>query len=119
MSDSNRFSLLIFLIISSIIGFMVKLPVPFRGIGFELHAAFYFCASIFLLILFPKKHILILIGLVFFGIAIEVMQHASNFVLEKRIHGNFDPLDVEYNLKGIFLVFVPFYGFKILSNIIK
>lgn len=119
MSDSNRFSLLIFLIISSIIGFMVKLPVPFRGIGFELHAAFYFCATIFLLILFPKKHILILIGLVFFGIAIEVMQHASNFVLEKRIHGNFDPLDVEYNLKGIFLVLVPFYGFKVLAKLMR
>jgi hypothetical protein len=119
MSDSNRFSLLIFLIILSIIGFMVKLPAPFQGIGFELHAAFYFCASIFLLILFPKKHILILIGLVFFGIAIEVMQHASNFVLEKRIHGNFDPLDVEYNLKGIFLVFVPFYGFKVLAKLMR
>lgn len=119
MTDNNRSAILIFLIICSFIGFMVKLPVPFRGIGFELHAAFYFCASIFLLILFPKKHILILFGLIFFGIMIEVMQHASNFVLEKRIHGNFDPLDVKFNLKGIFLVFVPFYGLKILGKIFK
>jgi hypothetical protein len=50
---------------------------------------------------------------------IEVMQDASNYVLEKRIHGDFDPLDVKYNLKGIFLVFVPFYGLKILGKIFK
>jgi hypothetical protein len=119
MTGSNRSALLIFLIICSFIGFMVKLPLPFRGIGFELHAAFYFLASIFLFILFPKKHVLILFGLIFFGIMIEVMQHASNYVLEKRIHGNFDPLDVKYNLMGIFLVFVPFYGLKILGKMFK
>ena len=119
MSESSRTSLLVFIIICSIIGFMVKLPTPFRGIGFELHAAFYFCASIFLLILFPKRHIVILFGLVFFGIMIEVMQHVSNFILEKRIHGNFDPEDVKYNLLGVFLVFIPFYGLKILGKLLN
>jgi hypothetical protein len=79
----------------------------------------HFIFVLFLLILFPKKHILILFGLIFFGIMIEVMQDASNYVLEKRIHGDFDPLDVKYNLKGIFLVFVPFYGLKILGKIFK
>ncbi len=112
----NRIPIFIFLLITSLIGFMVKLPRPFRGIGFELHATFYFFASIFLLVLFPKKHLFILIGLVVFGVMIEVLQHASNFILEKRIHGNFDPLDVQYNLIGVFLVFVPFYGFRILTR---
>lgn len=119
MSESNRISLLVFLIICSFIGFMIKLPTPFQGVGFELHAAFYFCASIFLLILFPKRHLVILFGLVFFGVMIELMQSASNYILEKRIHGNFDPKDIKYNLLGVFLVFIPFYGLKILGKMFK
>ena len=112
----NKIFILMSLIACSLIGFMVKLPRPFRGIGFELHAAFYVFASIFLLILFPKKHLFILIGLMVFGVMIEIFQHASNFILDKRIHGNFDPLDIKYNLIGVFLVFVPFYGVKILNK---
>ncbi len=114
MSNFKRYGLLILFIVGSFIGFMVKLPAPFRKIGFELHATFYFLASIFLLILFPKRHFFVLTGLIFFGVFIEVMQHLSNFILEKRIHGNFDPLDVKCNLLGVFLVFIPFYFFKIL-----
>ena len=115
----NKAFLLLFLIFVSLVGFMVKLPRAFRGIGFELHALFYFCASIFLLLLFPKRHFFILIGLVFFGIMIEVLQHVSNFILDRRIHGNFDPLDIKYNVLGILLVFIPYYGLKILKSIFK
>jgi hypothetical protein len=114
----NKVLLLIALIVTSVIGFMVKLPKPLRGFGFELHAAFYCLASIFLLILFPKRHFLVLIGLIFFGIIIEVFQHASNYILDKRIHGNFDPIDIQYNLIGVFLVFIPFYLIKILRKLI-
>jgi hypothetical protein len=108
--------LLVFMIFCSLVGFMLKLPRPFQKIGFELHAAFYFFASIFLLILFPKKHVLIFLGLVFFGVLIEGFQHASNFILDKKIHGNFDPLDIKYNLVGICFVFIPFYLFKFIKR---
>ncbi len=107
------------LILCSLVGFMVKLPRPFRNIGFELHAAFYFFASIFLLFLFPKKHILVLVGLICFGIMIELFQDASNIILEKRIHGDFDPKDLIYNILGILLVFVPFYCFKFLNILLR
>jgi hypothetical protein len=115
----NKAFLLLFLIFVSLVGFMVKLPRAFRGIGFELHALFHFCASILLLLLFPKRHFFILIGLVFFGIMIEVFQHVSNFILDRRIHGNFDPLDIKYNVLGILLVFLPFYGFKAWKTVLN
>lgn len=115
----NRILLLLFLAVCSMIGFLVKLPKPFRHVGFEMHAAFYFCASIVLLLLFPKRHFWVGLGLATFGVMIEFMQEFSNLLLNKKIHGNFDPKDVAYNLTGIFLVFVPFYGFKILKSLFK
>ena len=115
----NRILLLLFLAVCSMIGFLVKLPKPFRHVGFEMHAAFYFCASVVLLFLFPKRHLLVGIGLAAFGVLIELMQHASNRLVHKRIHGNFDPEDIAYNISGILLVFVPFYVFKLLRNAFK
>ena len=81
----NKAFLLGFLILVSLVGFMVKLPRPIQNIGFELHTAFYFFASIVLLILFPKKHILVLVGLICFGIMIELFQDASNYILQKHL----------------------------------
>lgn len=113
----NKLTLVIVLTALSFIGFMLKIPGPLQPYGFKLHAAFYFFASIFLLGIFPKWHFLILIGLIFFGIAIEKFQSLSNSFFDRRIHGNFDPEDIKYNLYGIFLSFIPFYGFKILGKI--
>jgi hypothetical protein len=98
--------LLIFIcLIISIIGFMIKLPSVFRHYDKEMHAAFYFAAAGFLNILFKNKklswHILIFIILYLFSISIEYAQEYSNKFLHSRIHGNYDPQDVKYNLKGL------------------
>jgi len=89
----------------STLGFMVKLPSSFRQFDKELHAIFYFIAAAFLNILFTNKkivgHILIFGGLYFFGVAIEYAQDYSNKIFHKKIHGRFDPEDVQYNLKGL------------------
>lgn len=89
----------------AIIGFMIKLPSPFRHIDKELHATFYFLAAAFLNILFAKtrllRHVIIFIALYMFGIAIEYAQAYSNKFFSKRIHGRFDPEDVQSNLIGL------------------
>jgi hypothetical protein len=90
---------------ASVIGFMVKLPSGFRHIDKELHAAFYFLAAGFLNVLFAGRkigvHILVFIILFLFGIGIEYAQEYSNKLLHARIHGRFDPEDVQSNLKGL------------------
>ncbi len=89
----------------SIVGFMVKLPTSFRHFDKELHAVFYFIAAAFLNKLFANKnllgHLLIFGGLNLFGLSIEYAQEYSNKVFHTRIHGRFDPEDVQYNLKGL------------------
>ncbi|MGZ5254393.1 MAG: hypothetical protein ACXWV4_08560 [Flavitalea sp.] len=89
----------------AIIGFMLKLPSEFRHIDKELHAAFYFLAAALLNILFAKinliRHAIIFAALYFFGMAIEFAQAYSNKFFRKRIHGRFDPEDVEANLNGL------------------
>lgn len=89
----------------AIYGFMLKLPASLRGMDRELHAVFYFLAAAFLTILFTQKkligHILIIGGLYLFGAGIEYAQEYSNTYLHKRIHGRFDPVDLQYNLKGL------------------
>lgn len=99
------------LIIISICGFMIKLPLQLRGIDLELHALFYFAASAFLNLLFKvkdfKTHMLIFGLLVTAGVGIEFAQEYSNHLFNKRIHGNFDKVDVLYNLIGL----VAFTGF--------
>jgi hypothetical protein len=89
----------------AVIGFMIKLPSGFRHIDKELHAVFYFLAAALLNILFAGRklvwHIVIFISLYLFGAAIEWGQDYSNEFFRRRIHGRFDPEDVQWNLKGL------------------
>ena len=89
----------------AIAGFMLKLPSPFRRIDKELHATFYFLAAALLNVLFAQtkfvRHAVIFVSLYLFGMAIEFAQAYSNRFFRKRIHGRFDPEDVEWNLKGL------------------
>ena len=90
---------------AAIIGFMIKLPSGFRHIDRELHATFYFLAAALLNILFAgtklTRHVLIFILLYLFGMAIEYGQQYSNKFFRTRIHGRFDPEDIQWNLKGL------------------
>ena len=89
----------------AIVGFMIKLPSGFRHIDKELHAIFYFLAAAFLNIMFANtkllRHVLIFIVLYLFGLVIEYAQEYSNKFFRTRIHGRFDPEDIESNLKGL------------------
>lgn len=89
----------------AVIGFMLKLPSAFRHIDKELHATFYFLAAAFLNILFAKtklvRHVIIFVALYGFGMAIEYGQAYSNKFFRNRIHGRFDPEDIQWNLKGL------------------
>jgi hypothetical protein len=84
---------------------MIKLPSGFRNIDKELHAIFYFLAAAFLNVLFAKtnlvRHVIIFSSLYVFGMAIEYGQAYSNRFFRSRIHGRFDPEDVQWNLKGL------------------
>jgi hypothetical protein len=90
---------------AAIIGFMIKLPSAFRHFDKELHAAFYFLAAAFLNVLFANtkiaRHVIIFITLYLFGIAIEYAQAYSNKFFRQRIHGRYDPEDVQSNLNGL------------------
>jgi hypothetical protein len=89
----------------AVVGFMIKLPSGFRHIDKQLHAAFYFGAAAFLNVLFAGtkllKHVLIFIVLYLFGMAIEYSQEYSNRFFRRRIHGRFDPEDIQSNLNGL------------------
>lgn len=99
----------IFLVIAcfgmAILGFMVKLPLVFRHFDKELHSLFYFIAAAFLNVLFANKnivkHVFIFIMLYLFGMCIEHAQAYSNKLFHVRIHGRYDPEDVQSNLKGL------------------
>jgi hypothetical protein len=86
----------------AIIGFMIKLPSSFRHFDKELHSLFYFIAAAFLNLLFANKkiagHLFIFGSLYFFGVAIEYAQAYSNKLFHVRIHGRYDPEDVQANL---------------------
>jgi catechol 2,3-dioxygenase-like lactoylglutathione lyase family enzyme len=105
LSTSNRIIIAVLFFAVAVFGFMLKLPSAFRGIDKELHAVFYFLAAAFLNVLFAKRnlvrHIIIFIALYVFGLAIEYSQAYSNRFFSKRIHGRFDPEDVEWNLDGL------------------
>lgn len=89
----------------AVVGFMVKLPSAFRHVDKELHAAFYFMAAALLNVLFAgtklTRHALIFLALCLFGVAIEYAQDWSNRLTHTRIHGRFDPEDLQWNLKGL------------------
>jgi hypothetical protein len=99
----------IFLVIAffaiSIGGFLVKLPSAFRHFDKELHALFYFLAAAFLNYLFGVKrvigHAFIFGALYVFGMIIEYAQAYSNNLFRTRIHGHYDPEDIQSNLKGL------------------
>lgn len=103
----TEFGLIIILISISIIGFMVKLPAVFRHHDRELHFLFYLLTALFLYLNFGKSrlinYVIIFILLLIFGIGIEAMQELSNQIVNKKIHGNFDPLDVLFNVFGLFV----------------
>ena len=105
----------------AVIGFMLKLPSGFRHIDKELHATFYFLAAAFLNVLFAKRnfliHVVIFIGLYLFGMAIEFAQAYSNNFFRTRIHGRYDPEDVESNLKGLIFFSVLWLFFTVISVI--
>lgn len=107
LTGRQRMVLVVVCFIVAIIGFMVKLPSAFRHMDKELHATFYFLAAAFLNILWAQKklvrHALIFGALYLFGIAIEYAQAYSNSFFRKRIHGRFDPEDVQSNLRGLLL----------------
>ena len=89
----------------AIVGFMIKLPSAFRHIDKELHATFYFLAAALLNVLFANtkiiRHVIIFIALYLFGMAIEYAQQYSNRFFRNRIHGRFDPEDIQSNLNGL------------------
>lgn len=113
---TNQKLILVFFCFSiAIIGFMFKLPYAFRKYDKELHSMFYFCAALFLNILFNKRHLIIFIFLFLFGVAIEFSQQYSNKFFSRRIHGRFDIEDVYSNLKGL-IIFSIIWLFISLTN---
>lgn len=112
--------LIVFAIISYT-GFMIKLPSFFAGIDKELHFAFYFIASMFLAIVLFKRSsftYLVSIGILFmFGVFVELTQEISNDFVGRRIHGNFDRNDIEYNFLGIFTYMFFWLHYKLLNKI--
>ena len=101
----QKFLVVFVCFVFAVVGFMVKLPSGFRHMDKELHATFYFLAAAFLNVLFAgtkiARHALIFIALYLFGVAVEYAQEFSNKFYYKRIHGRFDPEDVQWNLKGL------------------
>jgi len=93
------------IVVLIILGFMVKLPAVFHHYDKELHAAFYFFATIFFGLQFPKKWLLVIFCLLIFGFGIELAQAFSNKIsirlIGKSIHGRFDIEDIHYNIKGL------------------
>lgn len=120
---NQKFSIIVLFFIVAVIGFMIKLPSVFRHYDKELHASFYFLAASFLRVLCEKKsffkHIVILILLFVFGILIEFSQAYSNKFFHKRIHGGFDPEDVQWNLYGLITFLVLWLIFSSLKLIYK
>jgi len=98
-----KIKLTIIFFVCSVIGFMVRLPSVFHHYDKELHALFYFSSTIITNLLFPKKWHFIALILFLFGIMIESLQHFSNGLLHKKIHGNFDIQDIKYNIIGLIL----------------
>ena len=101
----------------SFFGFMLKLPSVFRHHDRELHFLFYLLTAIFFNLIFGKEKLTYLVTIFFslliFGIGIEVLQELSNHISTKKIHGNFDPVDVFYNILGL-IVATLFWGVSLM-----
>ena len=109
----NRRRIVVVLTLLSIFGFMLKLPRVFHHYDKELHTAFYFSSYLFFSFLFPKKWFLVFMLLLFFGIGIELFQDFSNEIslrlVDRRIHGRFDPEDVLANFYGLVYGAITFF----------
>lgn len=109
----SDFAIILSLVVVSFIGFMLRLPTLFRHHDRELHFLFYLLIAIFLNLIYAQKkflnHFLIFFVLLVFGIGIELFQELSNHILHKKIHGNFDPVDIFCNVLG--LIFASFFWF--------
>ena len=105
LTPTQKLLLVVICFALAVVGFMIKLPSAFRHADKELHAAFYFLAAALLNFLFAGtklvKHAAIFLGLYLFGVAIEYAQGYSNRFYRVRIHGRFDPEDLQWNLKGL------------------
>jgi hypothetical protein len=118
---TNKTKIVITLIALSIAiyGFMLKLPSSLRGIDKQLHASFYFAASLFFNVLFNNKNILIhlaIVGSLFFlGFTIEHVQEYSNKLVGKTIHGRFDKEDIKWNVYGLIAFSLVWLSHFILS----
>ena len=118
----SKTTLVILLILISTLGFMLKLPSVFRNFDTELHFLFYFCAALMINLLLKKEqyiyHIIIFVILFCFGIGIEIFQDLSNLFFEKKIHCNFDPIDIIYNTLGLIFASAFWLAYIILKKIL-
>lgn len=103
--------------------FMIKLPKSLRKIDSELHTLFFFSAAAFLNIIFLVKKLTIhflIFGMLFtFSVLTEFAQEYSNSFVARKIHGNFDPSDLKYNLFGLCcftILWLIFKGFRKLTT---
>ena len=123
LSQYTKIILVITCFIMAIIGFLVKLPSAFRHYDKELHSLFYFLAAAFVNILFANKkisiHILIFIALFLFGVSIEYAQEYSNHLFHTKIHGRYDPEDVQSNLKGLIAFSVVWVGYVVVGVVFR
>ena len=114
---NTEIGLIVTLLMLSFFGFMLKLPSVFRHHDRELHFLFYLLTAIFFNLIFGKEKLTYLVTIFFslliFGIGIEVLQELSNHISTKKIHGNFDPVDVFYNILGL-IVATLFWGVSLM-----
>jgi hypothetical protein len=103
----------------AVVGFMLKLPSAFRRYDKELHTAFYFFAAAFLNLLFARRHVVIFIFLYLFGMCIEFSQEYSNKLLKAKIHGRYDPEDIQANLKGLIAFSIVWCVYQLIQFVIK
>jgi hypothetical protein len=119
----NEILLLLLLFILSFFGFMLRLPAIFRGHDKEMHFLFYLLFALFLNLIFAQKkilnHFLIFFFLLLFGIGIELMQEMSNTILNKKIHGSFDPEDVFFNSVGLLCASGFWFTYLIVNKILN
>lgn len=106
--SKSKIILFFLFLVFVLIGFVIKIPLPLRKFGDKnLHAAFYFSASIFLYFL-NRKNMINISFLVLFGVFIEYLQQFANRITHSHIHGRFDIEDIYANIKGVMYYLVVF-----------
>jgi len=67
-----------------------------------------------------RNSFFLIFGLLFtFGALIEFAQEYLNVLLERRIHGNFNPIDLKYDLLGLvcfMMLWMVFIAMKIKTS---